>query len=140
MLFGARPEFNTEICRRVLTFDEHMNPDYSKEHVKPILNTHEILAVRNLYTYHSIVEPFKVIKFRTPYCIYEKFTIADRRAIFRLPSMKFVRMKQIFLYSAPYLWNVIHNYLIEPFTVNKYKITSISTQYINIIKQFLSHI
>ena len=56
MLFGARPEFNTEICRRVLTFDEHMNPDYSKEHVKPILNTHEILAVRNLYTYHSIVE------------------------------------------------------------------------------------
>ena len=113
MLFGTITEFVTEICRRVLTFDEHLNPDYSKEHVKPLLNYQKILAVGNRYTYHSIIELFKIMKFRTPYSISEKLNISKRKVILYLPS----KNKQNILYSAPQMWNTIHNHLIYPFIV-----------------------
>ena len=39
---------------------------YQKEHTKPLFKAYEMLAIRNLYAYHSFIEIFKILKFRQP--------------------------------------------------------------------------
>ena len=53
--------------------------DYNDEHTKPLFNSHKILTVHNLYVYHTLLETYKTLKFRSPYCIFELFCIAGTR-------------------------------------------------------------
>ena len=48
---------------------------YQKEHTKPFFKAYEMLAIRNLYAYHSFIEIFKILKFRQPYPLYESFVL-----------------------------------------------------------------
>ena len=48
---------------------------YQKEHTKPLFKSYEILAIHNLYAYHSFIEKFKILKFRQLYPLYESFVL-----------------------------------------------------------------
>ena len=63
-------------------YQYHGNPDYidyTKEHTNSLFIKQEILTVFNLYPYHCLLELYKILKFRTPYCIlkciFEHFTL-----------------------------------------------------------------
>ena len=78
---------------------------YEKEHTKPIFNRLRILTVQGLFKYHCINEFFKIIKFRTPYPLYEGISMSQRstsNAVI-LPSKS-----NTFLYIAAHMWNQIH--------------------------------
>ena len=45
--------------------------DYTKEHTKPLFKKHNILSIFNLYPYFCLNETYKILKFRTPYSLYE---------------------------------------------------------------------
>ena len=118
ILFGKQPYwFITETCQRVLSFNEQMNRDYSKEHTKPLFESNNILTVSNLYNYHALTELYKIMKFRTPCSIYSKLHISDRKVLLILNKVKFDKHKQQFFYNAAMKWNQISNFLIRPYEI-----------------------
>ena len=82
MLFGKEISFDHpdfyNTCAHIKTFDEQMNPNYKKENTKPIFSENKILTVHNLYNYHIIIELFNILKYRTPYSLYEKFNFSTK--------------------------------------------------------------
>ena len=76
---------------------------YRREHTKPLFMEHKILALRNLYSYHTYMELFKILKLRDPITIFEHFTTSDRKPtliINELPAENFVS-------RSTKIWNVI---------------------------------
>ena len=57
-----------------------IHKDYSKEHTKPIFKDNDILTIYNLFPYHSLLELYKILKFRIPYCMYELFIFCLRHS------------------------------------------------------------
>ena len=76
---------------------------YRREHTKPLFMKHKILAIRNLYTYHTYMELFKILKLRDPITIFEHFTTSDRKPtliINELPAENFIS-------RSTKIWNAI---------------------------------
>ena len=76
---------------------------YSREHTKPLFKEHKILSFMNLYTYHTYMELFKILKFRDPLVIYEQFKLSDRKTnllINMFPAKHFVS-------RSTSIWNTI---------------------------------
>lgn len=74
---------------------------FRKENTKPLFTEKELLTVHNLYTYHCIVEIFKILKFRIPISLYSIFTRSQRKEtllITPVPSTNFN-------YMSSHLWN-----------------------------------
>ena len=99
-------------CARVRPFgNQKLGAEfYTKEHTKPIFNKTKILTIQNLYKYHCILEMYKIIKFRTPYSLFEDTTISMRdssHAIILPPKSNY------FLYKASSFWNSTCKKLIE---------------------------
>ena len=118
ILFGKQPYwFITETCQRVLSFNEQMHRDFSKEHTKPLFKSNNILTVSNLYNYHALIEVYKIMKFKTPYSIYSRFHMSDRKILLILNKVKFDKHKQQFFYNAAMKWNQISNFLIKPYEI-----------------------
>ena len=42
---------------------------------------HRILALENLYTYHTFIETFKIIKLHTPISLYNLYNKSDRKEL-----------------------------------------------------------
>ena len=94
--------------------------DFAKEHTKPLFNSYKILTIHNLYTYHTLLELYKLLKFRTPYCVYEIFNSFGERQMdlnLHLPQVSLQCQKQSFTYQAIILWNKFYKKLIVPFTI-----------------------
>jgi len=95
-----------------------IHKDYTKEHTKPLFKKQGILSVYNLYPYNCMLELFKILKFRTPYCVFELFNLipsqAGRNLTIKLPSYSLQCQKQTFVYQATLLWNKIHKELLKP--------------------------
>ena len=118
ILFGKEPYwFITDTCQRVLSYNQQMVRDYSKEHTKPLFKANNILTVSNLYNYHALIELYKIMKFRTPCSIYSKLRISDRKIMLLLNKVKFDKRKYQFFYNAALKWNQISNFLIEPYEI-----------------------
>ena len=118
ILFGKQPYwFITNTCQRVLSYDKQMNRDYSKENTKPLFKANHIFTVSNLYNYHSLIELYKIMKFRTPCSIYSKLHISDRKIMLLLNKVKFDKHKYQFFYNAALKWNQISTFLVEPYEI-----------------------
>ena len=96
ILFGDREayreKFNT--CARTRPHNQQIldNEFYIPEHTKPLFESNKILSVQNLYTYHCFMETYKILKFRQPMSLFNKFKISERKPtllIAGLPSQKF---------------------------------------------------
>ena len=62
-----------------------------------------MLSVHNLYTYHCFMEIFKILKFRQPRSLYDRYNISERKPtllIAGFPSPNFTD-------RSTSLWNVI---------------------------------
>ena len=118
ILFGKEPYwFVTESCQRVLTYNEQMRPDYSKEHTKQLFNSNNLLTVNNLYNYYTLTELYKVMKFRIPYSVFSKFTISDRKILLILQKCKSRKRKRQFFFNAAVKWNQVSRYLIDSYSI-----------------------
>ena len=115
-LFGDYNAFidKFKTCSRSRPFGNQILGEefYIKEHTKPIFKKFEILAVKNLYTYHCFMEIFKIIKFKCPIAIHSLFQFSNRATsqsiITSTPSKHFI-------YQSSVLWNSLHSkLLIDP--------------------------
>ena len=114
MLFGTQKD-TTQVCRRVLTYEEHINPDYSLESTKPLFTSNRLLTVPNLYNYHTLIELYKILKFRTPYPMFENLRLSNRKLLLIPPRARLDKKLKNFFYKAAENWNIIHTHLVTPF-------------------------
>lgn len=76
---------------------------FEKEHTKPIFKQLGILSIHNLYTYHCLMEVFKILKLRTPISLYSKYNMSIRKPttiISSFPSNSFISKSTI-------MWNTL---------------------------------
>lgn len=83
---------------------------YEKEHTKPIFNRLKILTIQNLFKYHCITEIFKIMKFRSPYCLFELITISPRDSSYTIILPNKINT---FIWKASQAWNTIHKYVLN---------------------------
>ena len=98
--------------------------DYSRDHTKPLFKKHEILTVHNLFVYHILLELYKILKFRTPYCMYDlinPYTSSRGGIYFRVPEVNISPQQRSFSYQSIHLWNKLYKKLITPFTITLHK-------------------
>ena len=95
--------------------------DYSKEHTKPLFKKHDVLSIFNLYPYYCLIELYKALKFRTPYCVFELFqrilNVAGRNLTLMIPAHTIRCQKQTFIYQTTLFWNKLHKKLLKPSAV-----------------------
>ena len=96
----ARPYLSQKLCCQF----------YEKEHTKPMFNRLKILTVQNLFKYHRITEISKIMKFRTPYSLYELIQVSVRDSIYTiiLPIKT-----ETFIWKASKAWNTIYKYVLN---------------------------
>jgi len=81
---------------------------HCSEHTKPLFSNNNLLAVKNLYTYHCCIEIFKILKFHTPITLYSQLNISQRnRPMSLIPPKPSIQ----FAYTGPKLWNDVRKRL-----------------------------
>ncbi len=76
---------------------------FEREHTKPIFNKLAILTGQNLYTYHTFMEIFKILKLHTPISLYYMYNISKRKKTFLItPSVS-----NDFIYRSSSIWNLL---------------------------------
>ena len=111
ILFGNKQEYleKYQTCARArpLAKQNLSNEFFEKEHTKPLFTKHSILALRNLYTYHTFMEVFKIPKLRIPPSLSDYFTRSLRKEttlITAFPTHDFIsRSTKIWNNIAPKL-------------------------------------
>ena len=114
ILFGDLEKYLNKLstCARVRPFGyQKLGAElYEKEHTKPIFNRLKLFTVQNAFKHHCILEIFKVLKFRTPYCLFESIRLSrrDHSMTIILPEKS-----NTFLYKASILWNLTNKRLLS---------------------------
>ena len=114
LLFGNEYSFDHpgfyETCARARTYQEHMaDKIYTLEHTKPLFNEKEILTLHHLYIQHTLLELYKIFKYRTPISLYELFHQSPRttNSLVLLPKINLEISRCNFLFRASTLWNTL---------------------------------
>ena len=92
-------------CARTRKYDEQAlgSSFFQLEHSKPLFQQNKILAFKNLYTYHTFMEVFKILKLKCPMSLHEQFQFSSRKEtalIVQFPSNDFFS-------RSTKLWNLI---------------------------------
>ena len=89
---------------------------FSREHAKPLFNDNNILTLHNLHNYHTAIETFKILKYRTPISLYSMFTMSHRKdTLLITPSSS-----HGFIHTSSALWNLVRQkFKIYEFSVMK---------------------
>ena len=119
ILFGDKEaylnKFKTCVRARPVELQALGTSFYEREHTKPLFKLNNILCMHNLYTYHSFMEAFKILKLRLPTTLYSEYHLAHNRhtrLITPSPSSNF-------LYKSSLIWNKISQKLkITDFSAN----------------------
>ena len=94
--------------------------DYTLEHTKPLFKLHNILTVHNLYPYYTLLELYKILKFRQPYCLYDMLkppTSVSKGLIIKIPDTTLSIQQKTFTYKSIILWNKYYKSLVKPFAI-----------------------
>ena len=69
------------LCARSRPLDEQIlgSSFFMKEHTKPLFHKNRILTVQNLYTYHTFMEVYKILKYQSPISMYSQYLISNRK-------------------------------------------------------------
>ena len=123
MLFGDKEAFleKYRTSARARPYPNQLLDEkfYQKEHPKPLFKKHSILALRNLYTYYTLMEVSKILKLHSPICIYSQFNISRRKQTMIISSSP----TENFVSRSSNLWNIIAPKL--KLTDHSYKISSL---------------
>ena len=97
VLFGDKEafleKFRTAVRCRPFNNQMLCEEFYKREHTKPLFRKHHIMSFQNLYVYHTFMETFKILKFRSPISVHSMFNISKRKGttlITPFPSTSFV--------------------------------------------------
>ena len=111
VLFGDREAFLTKFktCVRARSLESQQlgQSFFKKEKSKPLFLKHKICSIHNLYTYHTIMEIFKILKFQSPMPLYSGYNISLRKKnaiVLNPPSPDFI-------YRSSVLWNSLASLL-----------------------------
>ena len=71
LLFGKEKSYDHpeyyDNCARARTYQQHMSArNFKLENTKPIFNDQNLLTIHHLYIYHSFLDIFKILRYRTP--------------------------------------------------------------------------
>ena len=114
ILFGDLDAYleKQSTCARTRPYGQQkLGPKYyQKEHTKPIFNRLKILTVQGLFKYHCILELFKIMKFRSPYSLYEITNMSKRDTSHTIILSK---KTNTFLYKASILWNAVYKRVLD---------------------------
>ena len=112
LLFGKDFTFDHvefyETCARAKTYEQHIAPKtFQLEHTKPLFNEVNLLTLHHLYIYHTFIETFKVLKYRTPISVAKLFTDSPRTTnmLLTVDKVKLEIEKSNFLFQASCTWN-----------------------------------
>ena len=90
---------------------------FQLKHCKPLFKQQNILAFKNLYTYHTFMEVFKILKLRCPTSLNQHYQLSSRKEttlIAQLPSNDFIsRSTKIWSTIAPKLKLFDYSYKIS---------------------------
>ena len=107
MLFGDKQAYleKSQTCSRSRQLsDQTLGEEYFQlEHCKPLFKKHGILALSNLYTYHTFMEVFKILKLRCPISLFEYFKISPRKETNLITSFP----THNFISRGTAIWNII---------------------------------
>ena len=76
---------------------------YQQEHTKPLFTKHKILALENLYSYHTFMEILKILKLRDPITLYEQYTLSERKPTLIINT----NPAENFVSRSTKIWNII---------------------------------
>ena len=128
ILFGDTEAYKDKFrtCSRSRTLDNQQlgASFYCKEHSKPLFETHKILAIHNLYSYHCFMEVFRILKFQSPTCIFYQYQPSQRKYLTYI-SLNPPTPSDTFIYRSSVLWNQLRKKLdIEDISVSLISIKS----------------
>ena len=107
VLFGNKKAYleKFETCARARPYPLQAltGEFYQLEHSKPLFKDRNILALQNLYTYHTFMEIFKILKLRCPISLFDLFNISSRKEITLITPFP----SNDFIYRAATIWNTI---------------------------------
>ena len=114
LLFGKILNFDHsefyETCARVRTCQQHVaKKNYILEHTKPIFNEMGLLSLHHLHIYHTFIDMFKILKYKTPVTLYKLFTLTFRSTglLAVLPETTYSLVKCNFIFKASSIWNTL---------------------------------
>ena len=121
LLFGSKPSFDHaeyyETCARTRTYSEHVaTKNYALENTKPIFNKEKIMSIHNLYTQHTFIELFKILKECQPISLASLFTMSTRSTSYNIciPHFNLELSKNNFLCRASSTWNSLIDKVLDP--------------------------
>ena len=107
VLFGDREAFldkyNTCARSRPFGLQTLGNDFYMPEHTKPLFHEKKILSIHNLYTFHCFMETYKILKFRQPRSLFDKYNLSERKPTLLISGFP----SQNFIDRSTRLWNSI---------------------------------
>ena len=77
---------------------------FQLEHTKQLFTKNRILGLENLYTYHTFMETFKILKLRTPISLYNLYNKSHRKELILIVSSS---PTKDFITRSTTLWNSI---------------------------------
>ena len=112
LLFGKVLNYDHEeyymTCARTRPYSkENTKVNFELEHTKPLFNDNNILNLENIFSYHTFLEVFKTLKFRSPTSLLSNFNFcpANLKLLLMLPAVRLEVSKHNFTYQASLLWN-----------------------------------
>ena len=123
ILFGDRNAFLDKFrtCARVRPFGFQILGEsfYCQEHTKPLFSHLGLLTIQNLYSYHCLMEIFKILKFRAPISLHSLYTISQRKTTTLITP----HPTNSFIYKSANMWNTLQSKLkIMDYSINLSKI------------------
>ena len=125
LLFGNELNFDHaeyyQTCARARSYHQHIaKKNHVLEHTKPIFNNKNLLTLHHLYIYHTFLELFKVLKYKSPISICELFVFSPRfsNMLLTLPKIKNETVKHNFVFKASSIWNALIETLLNKWLPN----------------------
>ena len=110
ILFGDLEAYKDKFrtCARTRTLDKQIldSSFYMKEHTKPLFEKHGILTVHNLYSYHTFMEIFRILKTQTPICLHSQYKKSARKYLTYI-NLNPPKPSAHFIYRSSIIWNAI---------------------------------
>ena len=111
ILFGDSLAFKNKFMTSARTrpFSEQLlgTSFYTKEHTKPLFKKHHILAVQNLFTYHTFMEVFKILKHQSPISMYNHYQLSNRNYLGHNLKLIPPTITNHFMHESTVLWNTL---------------------------------
>ena len=126
LLFGKEKSYDHpeyyDNCARARSYKQHMTArNFKLENTKPIFNEQNLLTRHHLYIYHTFLDTFKLLQYRTPMSIYKLLQNSPREIniILEIPIVSLDLAKKIFIFQFSCIWNDIIGKVLNPCSVNK---------------------